>query len=325
MATKLLFSTPLLALLSLAQPLFAIQPHEVTISLELSSTNIWPFEMVYASTVISNTTDAPVARTACALGTTKIRNSSGRWEYSHGYGGVEMAPPAPFEIVLPPHGVFEFCNLISTDKQGRSFFSKPGIREMKSFSCFGESEDVQINVLPFPAETESSSQMPETVATLFDKTSFKTLCSEERWLRHKAFDPWALPFMQELEKRDEYADWLQLVRIWHAMNTREKASGDPDPLASLCRELIGKYADRPVPKNRNPIPLALAYVELARLQGTKGKQEEAYKTLADARSKFADNATLLWVLAWEGLYIPQVPKPPSPPIWWEKHSRSHNQ
>ncbi len=205
---------------------------------------------------------------------------------------------------------------MATDGKGKSFFSQPGIHEMKSFSCFGESEIARVNVLPFPTKTDSRPMVPDTLTTLFDKTSFRAICRYERYFKKREFNPWVLPFMRELENVDQYADWLQLVGIWEAINDVEDKEGQPDHIADRCEALIDKYANHAVPKDRNPIPLVMAYVELARWQGRQDKREDAAQTLAKARATFADNPTLLCVLTWEGMNIPQTPAPPKPTIWW---------
>ena len=316
--TKQIITPPILwGLFFLTRTLLADPPPPgVTISLELSSTNIWPHEMIYASTVVSNVTDDPIVQTVVSFGRACIRDERGQWKASHPYHAIQCMPVKPFDIVLPPHEAFNVYDTISTDYNGKSFLSSPGVREIKFFTCFGESDIVHVNVRPVPGGTETPTALPDTTATLFDKYSFQQLCLEEHIALRTSFAPWALPFMRELEQHDEYADWLHLVRIWDALNDRGKEASSPDQVAALCRTLIDKYADRVVPEDRNPIPLAMAYEELARCQGTTGHADEAYKTLSEAREKFAGNTTLLLVLAWEGLGIPQTPKPPPFLIWW---------
>ena len=288
----------------------------VVVTQSLSSTNLWPHEMVYVQTVITNTTDVPVTRTVIALGIAKIKIGEA-WEYSLMFDDVECSPPEPDEIVLPAHGSFMIWTLIGQDKDRDTFFAQPGTYEIKSFTAFGDSEVDQVTVRPLPDVPDGLPPIPGNASWLLGKQSVKSLCIRARHGSRGKWNPWEMPFVKTLESLDIYADWLQATRIWIAENDTESWRPQPENAMEPCRALIRKYEGRHVPEDRNPIPLVWAYIELAKGLCKTGKKEEAGRIIVEARAKFAHNPALLCHLVWETYSIPQTPPSPRPVIWWE--------
>ena len=288
---------------------FALSALEANVEVQLSSTNIWPRELVYVSFVISNGADHAISRQAAALGSWRIRKQGEQTWRNYSWYGVQCDPPPEATLTLPPGKTFFHYAVVSLDIRKKPFFGEAGNYEVQAVTCFGKSETRVVNVRDLPAG-DAFSLIPETVAFLFEERMFAILWEDEWIFRKRSLDPPSMPVFKQLSNYDEYADWVLLIQLWTEKYGAKHNNRADDGVISLCRKLIEKYDDRPVPENRNPIPLFWAYMQLARQYGSSGQLRQSSETLTAARMKFSNNQTLLFVLDWEGQSIPQL-NPPS--------------
>ncbi len=291
--------------LPLSLPVLAISPlSEILVTQEIMPESIYPHELVYISCVISNTTDRPIVKSGSNWVTCRYRMEGGQWKTFNLYG-PQGTPPAPKDIVLPANGILEGSMLMSADIDGTSCFSQPGVWEIQTGTIFGESEVGKLVVKPPIQASDALADVPRSAALLFDEYTFKWANLHEKSVSGQNIDLNSFGFMKRLASSDEYADWVQMARVWEAKYCGgQRTKDDNDPVYRLCQELVEKYQNRSIPSEQNPIPLYRAMREIAVWYSDNGEFKKAGEALLAIREKFANNKPILRSIDWEERFIP---------------------